>query len=372
MFNFLRKLFCSNPTAPAPKPAAAAPGNRFAAAMELSQSSVMQVCDPQGTPMDLGESLFQGGEGSIYQLSSYDNLLVKVYHDMILQNPTIILETATKLASMEQLWRGQEPSFLAWPIMSVYGTGRYSGQVVGFVMRKKTGHSLRVLSGPQNVQRYFPAWNRLNLIQAAIQFAKNLDRLHKKNILLNDFNPANIFVDASGNVSFIDCDSYQFSVRGQQKIYHSGVHFATHGAPELLLQPEYLKQPRTVKQDRFGAAIILYQILMLGMHPYSHIGGSDPETNLRMGLCPLGSDAKCKLPEGIWYNLWSWLSYDVKHCFIQTFKNGHKNPEKRTSMYEWVRVLKLYQKQAENFGYDVSLTPPVPKPQEYKGHRSDL
>ena len=38
------------------------------------------------------------------------------------------------------------------------------------------------------------------------------------------------------------------------------------------------------------------------------------------------------LPRGNWYNLWSYLTFKLKSSFIQTFRDGHKDPSKRATL----------------------------------------
>ena len=42
------------------------------------------------------------------------------------------------------------------------------------------------------------------------------------------------------------------------------------------------------------------------------------------------------LPRGNWYNLWSYLTFDLKSSFIKTFRDGHQNPSKRTTLPELI------------------------------------
>ena len=66
-----------------------------------------------------------------------------------------------------------------------------------------------------------------------------------------------------------------------------------------------------------------------------------PEENLRNGRCPLGVGSGCMLPQGIWYKLWSWLTFGLKNVFIRTFKDGHSNPAERPSLEELQKALEV-------------------------------
>ena len=71
---------------------------------------------------------------------------------------------------------------------------------------------------------------------------------------------------ADGTVKLIDCDSYSIS-RGEFR-YRCEVGVATHLAPEL--QGKDLGEiEREAKHDNFGLAVIIFQLLFLGRHPFS-------------------------------------------------------------------------------------------------------
>ena len=109
-------------------------------------------------------------------------------------------------------------------------------------------------------------------------------------------------------------------------------------APELAMNKYLLDRPRSIEHVEFGVALTVFNILMCGLHPYNYYDPkgkgdcSTPEENLIKGRCPLGKDADCRFPKGNWYNMWSWLPFNLKSTFIQMFKAGHSNPAARPSL----------------------------------------
>lgn len=156
---------------------------------------------------------------------------------------------------------------LAWPLMPVFNE---RWEMVGFVMRACTGIPFQSLfAGPKSVQAKFPHWTRRELARTAFAFVRRCRELAEEGVLVNDFNPANFLVDENCNVSFIDTDSYQLTdVHGKICLTHT--HFPSNAAPELLSNPAALKRLRTIEQVRFSAAILAFQLLMCGYHPYSY------------------------------------------------------------------------------------------------------
>lgn len=336
--------------------------------VETENAVTTRVCDPSGNELILGESICEGGEGKIYAIPQTTEFLIKIYHDEIISNPVKSSKILPRIADMVNM--KDLPPEVAWPVMGIYDSNTSgSRRLIGFAMKKMDGRSVRSLHYVDKIEKHFPGWNRKNLVMVAINFVNAVDKLHRRHILINDFNPSNFFVDNKGIVRFIDCDSYQ--VPGKKCTHYNSVHFNTHCAPELLIQPELMKHPRSVEHDLFGVAITIFQILMLGLHPYSRIGGDDPEQNLRSGMCPLGTDSNCRLPPGTWYNLWSHFPYDLKSLFITTFRDGHKKPAARATLLEWKKGLDVYLSYINKYDYEVSLRPGKAKSSDYKGREEN-
>ena len=159
------------------------------------------------------------------------------------------------------------------------------------------------LRGPEQIMKNFPGWNRLNLANVALDYVRKLKELAAKNVLVNDFNPSNFLIDERGNVSFIDCDSFQIqSATGRINI--TKTFFASHVAPELLKDKSLLERPRNIHHVEFGAAMTVFSILMCGLHPYNYYDPSHnsacgtPDENLLKGRCPLGHGSGCFFPRG--------------------------------------------------------------------------
>lgn len=334
------------------------------------------VYDPQGVALKLGErdEKASGGEGVVYAYPANPNILVKIYKANKLANPAKKAEIAARLRAMLANQACVKMPGLAWPLMPVFDAEK---NMIGFVMRACKGVPFQSLfAGPKSVQAKFPNWTRRELALTALAFVKRCHELAEAGVLVNDFNPANFLVDEQCNVSFIDTDSYQLcDSRGKAYLAHT--HFPSHTAPELLTDQSSLQRPRTIEQVRFSAAILAFQLLMCGYHPYSYYdsatGGvvGTPDENLVAGRCPLGLGADCRLPEG-WYRLWSWLSGKLKNSFIETFRFGHRDRSRRTSLGQLAYTLQgfIFETERANCpdaAMRRSLSPATAKPHEYLG-----
>lgn len=297
-----------------------------------------------GTPrrLEAADLLASGGEGVIYAMPGTDKILIKLYKNNILGDPR---KNASNRERLDDMLRAKLDghSCLAWPRAAVFNERR---EVIGFAMNRCSGTSFMTLGGgAAAVRRAFPNWDRSHLARTALDFVQKVAFLAARGVIINDFNPANFLVNEKCEVSFIDCDSFQIPRHG------GGAHvtrtfFSSYVAPELLRTPSLLTRPRNIHHVEFGAAMIVFHLLMCGLHPYSYYDPSrqsacgTPDENLRKGRCPLGTGSDCRLPQGNWYNLWSWLTGTLKGCFIRTFRDGHADPARRVPLDELAAELR--------------------------------
>ena len=301
------------------------------------------VYSRKGAPLPLKASDVRssGGEGTVYTMPGKDRILIKIYHDSIVGDPRKMAELRARIDDMI----GYDLSSnlcLAWPRLAALDAPQ--GKMIGFAMNRCEGRSFYSLGGgPAAVRQAFPGWDRLQLAKTALDFVSKVEQLAKHGIFINDFNPNNFLVNEKCEVSFIDCDSFQVPRRNGGAPHITRTFFGAYTAPELLRDPSLLARPRDIHQVEFGAAMIVFHLLMCGLHPYSYCDQNSPnacgspEENLRKGRCPLGIGTNCRLPYGpnnLWYNLWSWLTGELKGCFIRTFRDGHGDPGCRASLGE--------------------------------------
>jgi DNA-binding helix-hairpin-helix protein with protein kinase domain len=164
----------------------------------------------------------------------------------------------------------------------------------------------------------------------------------------------------------IDCDSYQVIINGK--------HFPCPvGSPDLTPIEHHNKNfkqvVRTMESEMFSLAIILFECLMLGRHPYDIVGGDDPVTNLRQGNFPYGK-GNSGIPQGPWYNIWSHMPYRIKNLFIQNFTEGVTDPNKRTDAPTWHQAISIYLNEMNKGWHNKEINPTQPKSQEYRGNKT--
>ena len=296
-----------------------------------AKDGILTVYDAKHAPLKLTRSdeITRGGEGVIYRIANADRYLIKLCKPETLADHSKLTDFRRRLAAMSVLEECRAAPFLAWPLMPVMDGQKHP---IGFAMRKCTGRTFRALFAPAQVRRFFPGWNRIHVTQVALNFLDAIRMLARHQVLVNDFNPSNFLVDKTGAVRFIDCDSFQIPVAGGPPLM-TCTHTPEFCAPELLLHPENLNRPRTPEQVRFSMAVVIYMILMSGLHPYARCGGGDPAENLKSGKCPLVKSSGVRMPVS-WYKSVSWLTPGLKNCFIRMFVDGFDHPKKRPLLSE--------------------------------------
>ena len=245
----------------------------------------------------VSEKLGEGGEGEVYAVADSFQWVIKVYKPGKAPKGT----ATKKLLVMEGLMpplageHAGHPS-LTWPEQII--RDRNSNSLVGFVMPRVD------MSGTMTVGEFFAPSVRQQKLQAmnlqldGVQIqqtrwniirnlSKTVARVHEQGHLVGDINDRNILVEPTrGDVSIIDCDSFQVRDQKTRTIYRCKVGRPEYTAPELLQQMQgpcrraqcpggsdrhdtgYPCVSRNQEHDKFGMAVIIFQLLMEGNHPY--------------------------------------------------------------------------------------------------------
>lgn len=210
-----------------------------------------------GRPVTLGPPLGRGGEATVFTVADDPGLSAKIYHQA---TP----ERNRKLAAMAKLKNPRLLRYTAWPLEALYTE---TGAPVGFLMPRVEGaRPIHLLYGPKSRQIYFPEASYAFLAHVAANVARSLAVVHDAGQVVGDVNHNNILVTPAGTVCLIDCDSFQIAAAEETYPCHVGV--STHLPPEL--QGQSLRDRlRTPNHDRFGLAVLVFQLLFNGRHPFA-------------------------------------------------------------------------------------------------------
>lgn len=326
--------------------------------------------------MNLSEPIGEGGEGAVYvgRPSGGQEIAVKIFNPKRLEKNRGFL--AEKIAAMVEIGQADDGALIrhkgvAWPQMAVYGS---DGKFTGYAMRRAKGKTLSRLAHPMLYKDHFNDLDRVKLAHMLVKLLSSADDLHRRYIRIGDINLNNVLCDDNYNPCWIDVDSYQIGVGDESdgpaapermnlqltaeenreenaqlkpdKIWRCPV-----GRPEMTppehLDQEYSEITRTYAGDLFSMAILMFQCMMLGRHPYDAIKGGSPVANLRKGHFPYGEQGirpgtTGGIPAGPWYKMWSHYTFKIKKLYALALREGVKDPSKRPALSEWIFALKEY------------------------------
>ncbi|MGH4012232.1 MAG: hypothetical protein ACRDTH_29405 [Pseudonocardiaceae bacterium] len=218
-----------------------------------------RLVDEQGRPLRLGHKLGEGGEGAVYRLAGHSSQAIKVYASPLTP------ERAQKIKILAQFSQTDIGRFTAWPSGLVLDEkGQARGLLLPVVEHGKDIHHLYT---PSSRRKHFPAADWRFLVHVSGNVARAFAAVHALGLVIGDVNPGSILVLGDGTVRLIDVDSFQVPVPGGRPLLCTV-------AVSLFLPPELHQEPlnsvvRTPDHDAFGLAITIFQLLMLGRHPYA-------------------------------------------------------------------------------------------------------
>ena len=223
-----------------------------------------------------GRELGRGGEGVVYELQNNSDKVLKHYTEPL---PPRQIQ---KLHKMVAMFTPQVAAYAAWPQALVRDN---SGTVCGFVMKKLKGFvPLHMIFSPLDRKRLFPDKGYNFLVHVARNLTTAFHKLHEAGLVVGDVNEGNILINANGLVSFIDCDSFQ--VKGDDDYFYCEVGVPRYTPPELLQLQTFDRVVRTANTDNFSLAILIFQLLFMGRHPFAGRNTTkqdiDEETAIKM------------------------------------------------------------------------------------------
>lgn len=239
--------------------------------------------------LTLGPELGRGGEATVHALDGQPTLAAKLYHRPTAEHGAKLLAMRAAVPAGAQ--EGGHHA-LAWPQDVVLDA---TGRVIGFLMPRldqRVFRPLHQLYHPGSRRSVAPGLGWHYLLRIARNLSANLALLHAAGYVVGDLNESNVLVDTRALVTLIDLDSVQ--VRDGRKLYRCTVGKAEYTPPELLGR-SFRSVTRRPASDVFALAVLVFQLLMEGVHPFAGVyqGRGEPPrltANIRMRRSPhLGS-----------------------------------------------------------------------------------
>jgi DNA-binding helix-hairpin-helix protein with protein kinase domain len=125
---------------------------------------------------------------------------------------------------------------------------------------------VHALHSPKSRLQKFPEASWAFLIYVAANIARAVALIHEHELVIGDLNPKNILVTRKATVYLLDVDSFQVSA--DDKTYRCEGGFSEYTPPELQ-GVAFRDVDRGHEHDCFGLAVVIFQLLFMGRHPFS-------------------------------------------------------------------------------------------------------
>lgn len=217
----------------------------------------------------LGKLIKSGGAGSVYLLPGAPAQVAKLYHPHLDRNANqrklgAMLELTPELP--DKLENGKRYVQIAWPQAAVHDRqGGFLGFVMPLLDMAHTAELEQVLQERQARAAGLPVGLGPKMTLAA-NLAGVLAALHQQQHYVVDLKPVNLrFYRDSLYIAMLDCDG--FSIQGKGERYRAEQFTTDYLAPEC--QRKGMPAGAEPAQDRFALAVVIFQLLNFGIHPYS-------------------------------------------------------------------------------------------------------
>jgi DNA-binding helix-hairpin-helix protein with protein kinase domain len=305
--------------------------------------------DSRGRRIPLGKKIGSGGEGNVFEIvSSSQRFVAKIYHKPLDE------QKQEKLRVMVRGCNDTLKEISAWPVDLIHnGAG---GPVCGFVMpRVSDCEPVHKVYGPTHRKQSFPEADWKFLVRAAKNLAAAFDAIHFYGYVIGDVNEGNILVDKHACVTLIDCDSFQ--VKTSADVYCCEVGVAQFTPPEILNGRDFSIQ-RAPGHDTFGLAILIFQLLFMGRHPYSGVYSGKADMPIEKAIAEYrfafgkNSPKKCISPPPNSVGL-AIVPTDLAELFEQAFTESGTSIGRPTAN-KWWNVLNALEKHLKTCTADSS------------------
>jgi len=296
------------------------------------------------------DELGKGGEATVYNIAEDENMVAKIYHQ-----PTPDREAKLRAMLLNPPEQPTTHVAIAWPTALVYQSASgfvastleileatNLGQFVGFLMLKiTTGRALFHIYNPALRKQLPYPFGRKALHRTAYNLCAVVAKIHAKGYVIGDVNESNILVNQKALVTIVDCDSFQVKSEGGH------IHRCQVGKPEYTppeLQGMRLGEvDRTIQHDLFGLAVLLFQLLMEGYHPFTGVLQTPQSVGrvdlyaIREGLFPYTNPSRINPPPSA--PPYEWLHKWLQKAFIRCFVTKRQKILYRPTAQQWQEVL---------------------------------
>ena len=296
--------------------------------------------------IDDSKPIGSGGEGSVFKLAKNPNILVKIYSERALERmPDIEVKIKAMVSKKPDLLDYNGLTIIAWPSYVVYDEFNH---FQGYLMRRvQAKNQLSHVITPGLQKAKFPNITYYDRVVIAINLAKVMGFLHQNDTIIGDINTSDFFVYPGFEIGVVDTDSFQFTAN--QKLFHCKVFTPDYTAPEVLEAKKRFTQEikRIPNHDNYGLAILIFQILMYGVHPFSArvkgvmgFDGNAINYTMEKEIFPYNYASTNIIPPKNALPF-SFLPKNIQELFNRAFAKHATSNNDRPTTEEWVKELKV-------------------------------
>ncbi|ATD61307.1 hypothetical protein CNX70_14940 [Janthinobacterium svalbardensis] len=292
----------------------------------------------------LGKLIKSGGAGSVYLLPGAPAQVAKLYHPHLdraanRRKLEAMLELSPELP--DQVENGKRYVQIAWPQAAVFdGQGGFAGFVMPLLDMAQTAELEQIMQERQARAAGLPTGLGPKLTLAA-NLAAVIDALHQQQHYVVDLKPVNLrFYRDSLYIAMLDCDG--FSIQGHAERFPAEQFTADYLAPEF--QRKGMPAGTEMAQDRFALAVVIFQLLNFGIHPYSGRPGNaqvatDIPGRIRDGCYAYGVKRHKQLAPNATSGH-ALMPPELRAMFDRAFSPAPKS--QRPSAADWAQLLRGY------------------------------
>jgi len=297
------------------------------------------------SPVSLATEIGAGGEGSILTIDGAPDYVAKIYHaspppdkrDKILA----MIQNPPKDPAIDGPFKFHS---IVWPKDALY-SDRQCATLAGFTMPmiQKKGFKIIVsyILPEKRFESFSGAFTWQHLMNTAVNLSSCVEAIHEKGHCVGDLNESNFMVAPDTLLAVIDCDSFQIRDPKTGRSWKCPVGKPDYSAPEIY-NANFNNVDRTVHTDNFALAIMIFQLLMEGTHPYSAKGRLVEDApaigdKIVKGIFPYVARRGIQPP--VYAPPFNILDPDLQQLFIRCFETGHRKPQDRPSAVQWKSAL---------------------------------
>jgi len=312
------------------------------------------VYTDKGEKLVLSNPLKKGGEGAIFKIPGDDDICAKIYYKNKLN--TELYEKIMAMVGnspgreLTSQGAGRPSASIAWPRSLLFSSSRGSSrEFIGFTMPLvDTGlfrEAHRYYDTDDRVRELGGAFSWRYLVTTAYNIAFVISAIHEKGHCVGDLSSTNVLVARTAAVTIIDCDSFQVRGAENDRVFYTKVGTGIYLPPELIGVDFRRKNIDRYYSDLFSLAIIIFNFLMGGVHPFQATGSAvrnlaSTEEKIMAGYYPYSK----KLP-GVspprYAPPYAIIPPGLRVLFERCFVGGHRNPKIRPTAEEWMEELRV-------------------------------